>query len=97
MDAVSLPMTPKAQDLGRRDASDVPVLLAGVITPAVIIGTDADLVLQVQVALGERVAGDIGLGGQGNDGQGAVRAFWGADLDFDRLLGHRGGMRAPAG
>ncbi|PAZ16212.1 hypothetical protein CLM62_09480 [Streptomyces sp. SA15] len=45
VDTAGLPMTPQAQVLAGRDASDVPMLLlAGVIAPVVIIGTDADLV-----------------------------------------------------
>lgn len=45
VDTGGLPMTPQAQVLAGRDASDVPMLLlAGVIAPVVIIGTDADLV-----------------------------------------------------
>ncbi|MFD3658703.1 PIN domain-containing protein [Streptomyces sp. NPDC058620] len=45
VDTAGLPMTPEAQVLAGRDASDVPMLLlAGVIAPVVIIGTDADLV-----------------------------------------------------
>lgn len=45
VDTTGLPMTPEAQVLAGRDASDVPMLLlAGVIAPVVIIGTDADLV-----------------------------------------------------
>ncbi|MFE5768573.1 PIN domain-containing protein [Streptomyces sp. NPDC056485] len=44
VDAADLPMTPEAQVLAGRDASDVPMLLlAGVIAPVVIIGTDRDL------------------------------------------------------
>ncbi|MFF5788893.1 PIN domain-containing protein [Streptomyces sp. NPDC012693] len=45
VDAAGLPMSPQAQVLAGRDISDVPMLLlAGVIAPVVIIGTDADLV-----------------------------------------------------
>ncbi|MGW5353349.1 PIN domain-containing protein [Streptomyces sp. NPDC004031] len=45
VDATGLPMTPEAEVLQGRDASDVPMLLlAGVIAPVVLIGTDADLV-----------------------------------------------------
>ncbi|MFD7917143.1 PIN domain-containing protein [Streptomyces sp. NPDC059752] len=45
VDAAGLPMTPEAEVLAGRDASDVPMLLlAGVIAPVVIIGTDKDLV-----------------------------------------------------
>ncbi|MEV6512943.1 PIN domain-containing protein [Streptomyces sp. NPDC051642] len=45
VDASGLPMTPEAKVLAGRDASDVPMLLlAGVIAPVVLIGTDADLV-----------------------------------------------------
>ncbi|MEV5129811.1 hypothetical protein OG322_17345 [Streptomyces sp. NBC_01260] len=45
VDAAGLPMTPQAQVLAGRDASDVPMLLlAGVIAPVVVIGTDSDLV-----------------------------------------------------
>ncbi|MFE2584797.1 PIN domain-containing protein [Streptomyces sp. NPDC059378] len=45
VDAAGLPMTPEAKILAERDASDVPMLLlAGVIAPVVIIGTDKDLV-----------------------------------------------------
>lgn len=45
VDSAGLPMTPQAQVLAERDASDVPMLLlAGVIAPAVTLGTDADLV-----------------------------------------------------
>ncbi|MFJ6898185.1 PIN domain-containing protein [Streptomyces hokutonensis] len=45
VDASGLPMTPEAQVLAGRDASDVPMLLpAGVIAPVVVIGTDAALV-----------------------------------------------------
>ncbi|MFD9122867.1 PIN domain-containing protein [Streptomyces bottropensis] len=44
VDTTGLPMTPEAEVLAGRDASDVPMLLlAGVIAPVVIIGTDADL------------------------------------------------------
>ncbi|MFI8085920.1 PIN domain-containing protein [Kitasatospora sp. NPDC086009] len=43
--AADLPMTPHAQILAARDASDVPMLLlAGVIAPVVIIGADSDLI-----------------------------------------------------
>ncbi|MFB8089609.1 PIN domain-containing protein [Streptomyces sp. NPDC055992] len=45
VDTAGLPMTPEAQVLVGRDPSDVPMLLlAGVIAPVVIIGTDRDLV-----------------------------------------------------
>jgi hypothetical protein len=45
VDTAGLPMTPEAEVLAGRDISDVPMLLlAGVIAPVVIIGTDADLV-----------------------------------------------------
>ena len=45
VDTAGLPMTPQAQVLAGRDASDVPMLLlADVIAPVVLIGTDADLV-----------------------------------------------------
>ncbi|MFD8937922.1 PIN domain-containing protein [Streptomyces sp. NPDC059578] len=45
VDTAGLPMTPEAEVLAGRDASDVPMLLlAAVIAPVVIIGTDADLV-----------------------------------------------------
>ncbi|MER6218717.1 PIN domain-containing protein [Streptomyces sp. NPDC001674] len=45
VDTTGLPMTPEAEVLAGRDASDVPMLLlAGVIAPVVIIGADADLV-----------------------------------------------------
>ncbi|MFE9882491.1 PIN domain-containing protein [Streptomyces sp. NPDC005784] len=45
VDAAGLPMTPEAKILAERDVSDVPMLLlAGVIAPVVIIGTDKDLV-----------------------------------------------------
>ncbi|MFD6890217.1 PIN domain-containing protein [Streptomyces sp. NPDC059957] len=45
VDAAGLPMTPEAEVLAGRDASDVPMLLlAGVIAPVVTIGTDKDLV-----------------------------------------------------
>ncbi|MEW2424757.1 PIN domain-containing protein [Streptomyces nigra] len=45
VDAAGLPMTAEAKILAERDASDVPMLLlAGVIAPVVIIGTDKDLV-----------------------------------------------------
>ncbi|MBV1949135.1 MULTISPECIES: hypothetical protein [unclassified Streptomyces] len=41
MDTTDLPMTPEAQVLAGRDASDVPMLLAGVIVPVVLIRTGA--------------------------------------------------------
>ncbi|MFF8264344.1 PIN domain-containing protein [Streptomyces virginiae] len=45
VDAAGLPMTPEAEVLAGRDASDVPMLLlAGVIAPVVTFGTDKDLV-----------------------------------------------------
>lgn len=45
VDTAGLPMTPQAEELAARDASDVPMLLlAGVIAPVVLIGTDKDLV-----------------------------------------------------
>ncbi|MFE2296392.1 PIN domain-containing protein [Streptomyces sp. NPDC059452] len=45
VDTTGLPMTPEAKILAERDASDMPMLLlAGVIAPAVLIGTDKDLV-----------------------------------------------------
>ncbi|MFD3819789.1 PIN domain-containing protein [Streptomyces rubiginosohelvolus] len=45
VDTTGLPMTPQAEALAARDASDVPMLLlAGVIAPVVLIGTDKDLV-----------------------------------------------------
>ncbi|MEV4334317.1 hypothetical protein AB0K02_27965 [Streptomyces sp. NPDC049597] len=62
----SLPMTPQAQVLAGRDVSDVPMLLlAGVIAPVVIIGSDADLVGS-GLAVGGWVAlraalGDVGV------------------------------------
>ncbi|MFF2941272.1 PIN domain-containing protein [Streptomyces niveus] len=44
VDAAGLPMTPQAEVLAGRDLSDVPMLLlAGVIAPVVVIGTDRDL------------------------------------------------------
>ncbi|MFI5816842.1 hypothetical protein ACIA7S_38700 [Streptomyces sp. NPDC051643] len=66
VDASGLPMTPEAEVLAGRDASDVPMLLlAGVIAPVVIIGTDADLV-DSGLAAGDWVAlrsalGDVGV------------------------------------
>jgi hypothetical protein len=66
VDASGLPMTPQAQVLAGRDASDVPMLLlAGVIAPVVIIGTDADLV-DSGLAVGDWIAlraalGDVGV------------------------------------
>ncbi|MGX1907682.1 PIN domain-containing protein [Streptomyces phaeochromogenes] len=66
VDASGLPMTPEAKVLAERDASDVPMLLlAGVIAPVVVIGTDADLV-DSGLAVGEwralRAAlGDVGV------------------------------------
>ncbi|MEU1203297.1 hypothetical protein ABZ446_44865 [Streptomyces sp. NPDC005813] len=66
MDTAGLPMTPQAEVLAGRDASDVPMLLlAGVITLVVIIGTDADLVdsgLAVSNWIALRAAlGDMGV------------------------------------
>ncbi|MEU0428861.1 PIN domain-containing protein [Streptomyces canus] len=66
VDTVGLPMTSQAEVLARRDASDVPMLLlAGVIAPVVIIGTDADLVdsgLAVSDWIALRAAlGDVGV------------------------------------
>ncbi|MFF7953691.1 PIN domain-containing protein [Streptomyces griseorubiginosus] len=66
VDTAGLPMTPQAQILAGRDASDVPMLLlAGVIAPVVIIGTDADLVdsgLAVADWVALRAAlGDVGV------------------------------------
>ncbi|MDT0309657.1 PIN domain-containing protein [Streptomyces sp. DSM 44917] len=66
VDTSGLPMTPQAQVLAGRDASDVPMLLlAGAIAPVVIIGTDADLV-DSGLAVGDWVAlrtalGDVGV------------------------------------
>ncbi|WP_146610558.1 PIN domain-containing protein [Streptomyces sp. AC1-42T] len=66
VDASGLPMTPEAEVLAGRDASDVPMLLlAGVIAPVVIIGTDADLI-DSGLAVGDwralRAAlGDVGV------------------------------------
>ena len=66
VDTAGLPMTPQAEVLARRDASDVPMLLlAGVIAPVVIIGTDADLV-DSGLAVADWVAlrkalGDVGV------------------------------------
>ncbi|GAA0574802.1 PIN domain-containing protein [Streptomyces mordarskii] len=66
VDTAGLPMTPEAEVLAGRDASDVPMLLlAGVIAPVVIIGTDADLV-DSGLAVGDWVAlrralGDVGV------------------------------------
>ena len=66
VDAAGLPMTPQAQVLAARDASDVPMLLlAGVIAPVVVIGTDADLV-DSGLAVGDWIAlrsalGDVGV------------------------------------
>ncbi|QKW20657.1 hypothetical protein HUT16_17690 [Kitasatospora sp. NA04385] len=64
--ADGLPMTPHAQVLATRDASDVPMLqLAAVIAPVVLIGTDADL-LASGLAAGDWIAlrkalGDVGV------------------------------------
>lgn len=45
VDTTNLPMTPQGEVLADRDASDVPMLLlADVIAPVVLIGTDKDLV-----------------------------------------------------
>ncbi|MEU8136520.1 PIN domain-containing protein [Streptodolium elevatio] len=66
VDTAGLPMTPQAQILAGRDTSDVPMLLlAGVIAPVVVIGTDADLV-DSGLAAGDWVAlraalGDVGV------------------------------------
>ncbi|WP_327723924.1 PIN domain-containing protein [Streptomyces europaeiscabiei] len=66
VDTTGLPMTPEAEVLAGRDASDVPMLLlAGVIAPVVIIGTDADL-LDSGLAAADWVAlraalGDVGV------------------------------------
>lgn len=66
VDATGLPMTPEAEVLARRDASDVPMLLlAGVIAPVVIISIDADLV-DSGLAAGDWIAlrkalGDVGV------------------------------------
>lgn len=66
VDTSGLPMTPEADVLAGRDASDVPMLLlAGVIAPVVIIGTDPDLVdsgLAVDNWVALRSAlGDVGV------------------------------------
>jgi len=66
VDTSGLPMTPEAEVLAGRDASDVPMLLlAGMIAPVVIIGTDADLVdsgLAVDDWVALRTAlGDVGV------------------------------------
>lgn len=66
VDTAGLPMTEEAEVLAGRDASDVPMLLlAGVIAPVVIIGTDADLVdsgLAVADWVALRAAlGDVGV------------------------------------
>ncbi|MFG2142605.1 PIN domain-containing protein [Streptomyces sp. NPDC048696] len=66
VDASGLPMTPEADVLAGRDASNVPMLLlAAVIAPVVIIGTDPDLVdsgLAVDNWVALRAAlGDVGV------------------------------------
>lgn len=62
VDTAGLPMTPEAHILAGRDASDVPMLLlAGVLAPVVIIGTDADLV-DSGLAVGDWVALRAALG-----------------------------------
>ncbi|MCW5250595.1 hypothetical protein IBX28_08690 [Streptomyces sp. SHP 1-2] len=66
VDAAGLPMSPQAQVLAGRDISDVPMLLlAGVIAPVVIIGTDADLVdsglADADYAALRAALGDVGV------------------------------------
>ncbi|MBQ0855666.1 hypothetical protein J8N05_46770 (plasmid) [Streptomyces sp. BH-SS-21] len=66
VDATGLPQTPEARVLAGRDPSDVPMLLlAGVIAPVVIIGTDPDL-LDSGLAVGawrdlRSALGDVGV------------------------------------
>ncbi|MGW3231463.1 PIN domain-containing protein [Kitasatospora sp. NPDC001095] len=66
VDTTNLPMTPQGEVLADRDASDVPMLLlADVIAPVVLIGTDKDLVASgladADWAALRKALGDVGV------------------------------------